>query len=138
VSQSHGSAAVVKLDDSAGSITDISAYIDSGEMQRMRDKAETTTLGLAAKTFIQGLLDATFSVKGKFEVAIDAILYDALVCAAGTYKTLEYFPQGNSTGKVKYSFECFCTSYPVPFDVNSELSMSATFQCTGNVTRSVV
>lgn len=135
---SHGSAAVVKLDNSGGSITDITAYVDSGEMNRMRDKAETTVLGLTSKTYIQGLLDCTFSIKGKFDATIDGYLEAALTQTSGSTKSVEYLPQGTGTGNIKYTFEVICTGYTTPFDVGGELTMSAQFQCTGGVTRTVL
>jgi hypothetical protein len=134
---SHGSSANVKIKNRAGTLTDVTAYVDKGEMQRMCDKAETTVLGLSAKTFIPGLKDTTFTMQGKFDPTMDDILDAALTVAVGTTKTLNYSPAGTATGNPTYAFEVFCTAYPIPFDVNGALTFSATFQCTGNVTRTV-
>lgn len=130
---SHGTSAVLKLDNSGGSLTDISAYVTGVDFQRVADALETTVLNLTSKTFIAGLKDASFSVEGNWDPTVDAIIDAALGTA--TTRTFEYSPQGTAASSIKYSGECICTSYPIPASVDGVLKFSAEFQVTGAVTR---
>lgn len=128
-----GANAVVKLDNGSGVLTSIISYINSGEFARMCDALETTVLGLNDRTFIPGLKSSSFSLQGFFDPALDQILHDAF--ASATTRTLEVSPQGTGTGAIKYTVEVFCTNYPIPFDTENPVAISADFQCTGAVTR---
>lgn len=129
----HGSKAVFKLDDAAGTLTDISAYITSVSFPRNADTVEVTTLGDTDKEYIAGLKDATISIEGIFDPAIDAI-FDAALGASAT-KSFEYGPQGSTTGNVKYTGECICTSYEPETGVDGAGTFSAELQVSGVITR---
>ena len=109
----HGKDSVFKLDNSGGSLTDISTYINSVDFPETADVAETTTLGDGSKTYIVGLKDSTLSVAG---------LWDAT-------------PEGTSSGKIKYTGEAILTSYAQNSPVGDVVSYSADFQVSGAVTR---
>jgi hypothetical protein len=130
----HGKNTVVKLDNGAGSLTDITAYLSSASLERVRDMAETTVFGLNEKTYIAGLRDATFSGEGRFDPTVDLILNDDLADNAAT-KTLEYGPEGGTTGKVKYSVECWVTNYSHDSPMDDAAGISFELQATGVVTR---
>ena len=74
----HGKKAVFKIDNSAGTSTDISAYCEEVSLSRSIETAETTTFGNDSKTYITGLTDATVSLSGKFDAvnasAVDSVL----------------------------------------------------------------
>lgn len=129
----HGSKAVFKLDNGAGTLTDISAYVTTVGFAPKADTADVTTLGKTAKEFLAGLRDATISLEGVFDPAVDAILDAAL--GAGATKTFEYGPQGSGTGAVKYTGECICTSYEVSAGVDDAGKFTAELQVSGAVTR---
>jgi hypothetical protein len=130
----HGKNTVVKLDNGAGTLTDITAFLNSASFERLREMAETTVFGLNEKTYIPGLRDATFSGEGRFDPAIDVILSDDIGDNANT-KSLEYGPEGGTTGKVKYSVECWVTSYSVDSPLDDVAGISFELQATGVVTR---
>lgn len=129
----HGSKAVFKLDDSAGTLTDISAYITSVSVSRNADTVEVTALGDTDKEYIAGLKDATISIEGIFDPTVDAI-FDAALGASAT-KSWEYGPQGSAVGSVKYTSECICTSYEPETGVDGAGTFSAELQISGAVTR---
>ena len=133
---SHGKNAVVKLDNGAGTLTDITAYLSKAALERMRDTAETTVFGLSSKTYIAGLLDGTFSGEGKFDPTLDDLLGDDIEGTAT--KTLQYDPQGSTTGLPRYSVECLITKYSFDMDIGDAGACSFDLQFTGNVTRSTV
>lgn len=130
----HGKNAGVKLDNGAGSLTDITAYADSASMDRLRELGDTTVFGNNDKTFVAGLRETSFSLGGKFDPAVDAILNDDIQDNTNT-KTIEYGPEGTGTGKVKYSVECWVKSYKVDAKHGDTVPWSAELMGTGAVTR---
>lgn len=132
----HGKSAVFKIDNSSGTLTDISAYCDNIDFPQSVETAETTTFGTASKTYIVGLKDSTISVSGKWDGAVSAVdvtLAGTLGQAASL--TFEYGPSGSTAGNVKYTGECYLTGYSVSAPVGDVVTFSADFQVTGNVTR---
>lgn len=127
----HGKTAVFKIDNSGGSLQDISAYCDNVDFPLTADTAEVTTFGDSSKEYIAGLKDATISISGSWDATADGILA-GIVGVAGTF---EYGPAGGAGGAVKFTGEAICTSYNVSAPVGDKVSFSAEFQCTGAVTR---
>jgi hypothetical protein len=123
-----------KLDNAAGTLTDISAYIDSvGGIANTTDMAETTTFGATSKTF-QGTLrnGDTISISGKWDSALNTQMVALLGLA--TSSTFEYHPAGTTAGLPKVSGECFVASYEVSSAVADLVTFSASLQITGAVT----
>jgi len=118
-----------------GTATDITAYVTSVTMPREIDTAETSCMGDTDKSFLAGLKGANISIEGKFDPTVDAHL-DGIAGDDGII--FEYYPQGNSAGKVKYTGSCILTSYEVSESVDDAGSFSAEFQISGAVTRSLV
>lgn len=135
MSFSHGKSAVVKLDNPAGSITAITSYCNKSGFNRSADVAETTVMGLNSKTYVPGLKDATFSIEGYFD-GTDDLIDEILDAALGAQKSIEWGPQGSTSGYVKYTFEAICTAYtPGEADLSGAVPFTAEFQVTGDVTR---
>ena len=131
-----GKGSVFKLDNGAGSIQDLSAYVDTMEFTPTIDTLETTTFGDSAKDFIVGLKDGTFSVGGKWDATLDAHMNgidDGL--SAGGSVSYEIHPAGTASGTPKYTGECYLTSYTTSSDVACVVTWSAEFQATGTITR---
>ena len=127
----HGKTAVFKIDNSGGSLTDISAYCDNVDFPLTADTAEVTTFGDSSKEYIAGLKDATISISGSWDATSDAVLA-GIIGVAGTF---EYGPAGSTGGLVKFTGEAICTGYTVTAPVGDKVSFSAEFQVTGAVTR---
>ena len=130
----HGKDTAVKLDNGAGALTDITAFLNSAGLEQLAEVAETTVFGDSNKTFIPGLKDASVSMEGRFDPTVDLILSDDL--GASATKTVEYGPEGATTGKIKYSAEAILTSYSIDNPVDDVATFSAELQLTGVVTRS--
>lgn len=135
----HGKNAVLKLDNSAGTLVDLSAYLDEISMPRSVETGETTTFnGTSAKTYITGLSDATISLGGKFDSTADAHFTGILTALlAGTIDSVsfEYGKEGSTAGRVKYSGEALLTSYEISSPVADVVTFSAELQVTGAITR---
>lgn len=128
----HGKDAVFKV----GS-TDLSAYLNQADLDQSVDMAETSTMGVEAKTFISGLSEAKITVAGFYDstgtTGPDAVL-NPLV-GSDTSSTFEYGPEGSTSGKIKFSGSCYVTSYKFTAPVGDVVGFSAEFQVTGAVTR---
>ena len=129
----HGKNAVFKVDNSGGTLTDISAYCDEVSLPRSIETGETTVFGKSAKTYIVGLTDATLSVSGKWDSTLDAHL--AGILGQDATVTFEYGPEGSSASRVKYTGEAILTSFETSSPVADVVTFSAEFQCTDTITR---
>ena len=133
MSFTHGKDSVFKLDNSGGSLTDISAYINSVDFPDTADVAETSVLGASSKSYIVGLKDSTIAIAGLCDSTVDGIL-GAVVGQSATL-SFEYSPEGTTGGNIKYTGECILTSYSQSSPVGDVVSYSADFQVSGDVTR---
>ena len=129
----HGKSAVFKLDDSAGTLRDLSSYINEASMPRDIETAETTAFGSSAKSYITGLTDATISISGMFDSVADGYL--AGVVGAATALDFEYGPLGSTASMIKYSGTAILTSYELSSPVGDVVTFSADLQVTGAITR---
>lgn len=131
----HGKNAVFKVDDSGGTLTDISTYIHDVTLPRSIETAETTTFGVAggSKTYVTGLNDSTISISGKFDSTVDAHL--AGVLGQDATLSFEYGPAGSTVGYIKFTGEAIMTKYDLSSPVGDVVSFSCDFQITGEVTR---
>lgn len=123
-----------KLDNAAGSLTDISAYVDSvGGIANTTDMLETTTFGSTSKTFIGGLRNGdTITVSGKWDTTLNTQMTALL--GLSTSSTFEYSPAGTAASTPKVSGECFVTSYEVSSSVADLVTWTASLQISGAVT----
>lgn len=137
----HGKTASFKIDNSSGTLTDISGYCDEVSISRSFETGETTTFGASgsAKTYIMGLTDATISVSGKFDAASSSTVDGVLSGVFGQASSIsfEYKASNAATSATNpaYTGESFLTSYQVSAPVGDVVSFSAEFQVTGPVTR---
>jgi hypothetical protein len=130
----HGKSTVFKVDNSGGTLTDISNTLTDVSFPQSIDTAETSTFGSSAKSYVVGLSDATISISGNFDATVDAHLAGILGQASSV--SFEYGPEGSTSTFVKYTGECLMTSYEKSGGVGDVVTYSAEFQVTGAVTRS--
>jgi predicted secreted protein len=133
----HGKNTAFKLDNAAGSIVDLSAYLTDVSFP---ESVETTTFGAtgSSKTYLVGLNDRTVSLSGNWDATLDAHIAAVIAAqAAGTVasSTFEYGPAGSTAGLVKYSGEALVTSFEVSNPVGDVVTFSCELQVTGAVTR---
>ena len=123
-----------KLDNAAGTLTDISSYVDSvSGIANTTDMAETTTFGSTSKTF-QGTLrnGDSISVSGKWDATLNTQITALLGLA--TSSSFEYSPAGTTASSPKCTGECFVSSYEVSSSVADLVTFSLSLQITGAVT----
>lgn len=136
---SHGKGASFSLDNAAGTLTDISTFLDEVSFPSSIETGETTTFQSpgSAKTYVPGLRDATFSLSGKFDPTVDT-LFEALIAAqatGGASASFEYGPTGDAQGAVQYSGEVWVTGYDISTPVADVVTFSVDLQVTGPVAR---
>jgi hypothetical protein len=129
----HGKSTVFKVDNSGGTLTDISNTLTDVGFPQSVDTAETSTFGSSAKSYVVGLTDSTLSISGNFDATVDAHL--AAVLGQAATLSFEYGPEGSTAGFVKYTGECILTSYEKSGAIGDVVSYSAEFQVSGAITR---
>jgi len=129
----HGKSTVFKVDNNAGSLTDISNTLTDVSFPQSVDTAETSAFGASAKSYVVGLTDATISVSGNFDATVDAHL--AAIVGKADSVSFEYGPEGSTATYTKYTGEALLTSYEKSGAIGDVVTYSAEFQVTGAVTR---
>jgi len=129
----HGKSTVFKVDNAAGTLTDISNTLTDVGFPQSVDTAETSAFGSSAKSYVVGLTDSTLSVSGNFDATVDAHL--AAILGQSASVSFEYGPEGSTSGYVKYTGEALMTSYEKSGAIGDVVSYSAEFQVTGAITR---
>jgi hypothetical protein len=129
----HGKSTVFKVDNAAGSLTDISNTLTDVGFPQTVDTAETSTFGSSAKSYVVGLTDSSLSISGNFDATVDTHLAGILGQSASV--SFEYGPEGSTAGFVKYTGEALMTSYEKSGAIGDVVSYSAEFQVTGAITR---
>ena len=135
----HGKNGYIQLDNSAGTLTNISGISNEITYSQSIDTAETSVFGLSAKTYITGQNDATISLSGLYDATTAGVIegtIDALIAGTLASATLDFGPEGNGTGKKKYSQEVIVTSYEIGVPVGDVVSLNVEFQRTGATTKS--
>lgn len=129
----HGKAAVFKVDNSSGTLTDISNTLNSVSFPREAEVLETTSFGSSDRSYVVGFKNQTISVEGSFDATVDTHLSAILGQEASV--SFEYGPEGSTSTFTKYTGECLMTSYETSAGIGDIVSYSAEFQITGAVTR---
>lgn len=134
----HGKDAAFKVDDSAGTLRTLTSYVDNvSGLPGARNLSEVTAFGDGGAKSIPGLQNVSFSVSGHYDSTATTgpdVVLSGLRTATAT-ASFEYGPEGGTTGKIKYSGECWLTEYTVDASVSDKVSFSASFQVDGTVTR---
>ena len=126
----HGKSAAFKIDDSGGTLRDISNVLTDVAVSRTADVAEVSAFSNSSKAYVAGLVDATITISGSFDATVDGYLKGIL----GAEGSFEFYPIGTSSGNPKASGECIMTSYDRTPDVGGAVSFTAAFQVSGDVT----
>ncbi|MHB8409843.1 MAG: hypothetical protein ACYDHY_17450 [Acidiferrobacterales bacterium] len=132
----HGSKANIQITDSAGTLRDISADVtDISGLPGATEVADSTGLGSTAKTFITGLNDVKFALKGQYD---DTALTGSHTVLSGIRgqgaKAFQYGPSGTAVGGVKITGSAILTDYTVNSPIGGITTFSASFQGSGDVT----
>jgi hypothetical protein len=128
----HGKSTNFTLDDTSGTVRNISDTVTSVDFPDSIDTAETTAFGSSAKSYIVGLSDATLSVSGIWDATVDGYIAGGAEPAS---RSFVFGPAGSTAGNVKYTGEAIVTSYSISNPVGDVVTYSLDLQVTGVVTR---
>jgi predicted secreted protein len=128
----HGKSTNFTLDDTSGSVQDISAFVNNVDFPETIETAETTAFGSTAKSYIVGLTDSTISVSGMWDSTLDGYIAGGAEPAS---RSFVFGPAGSTGGFVKYTGEAIVTSYSISNPVGDVVTFSLDLQVTGAVTR---
>ena len=126
----HGKNAAFKIDDSGGTLRDISDVLTDVSISRTADVAEVSAFSNCSKAFVSGLKDATLTISGSFDATVDGYLSGIL----GSEGSFEFYPIGTTGGNPKASGEAIMTSYDRTPDISGAVTFTAAFQVSGDVT----
>ena len=131
----------IRIDNAAGSLTDITSYLSSASLRAVQDTIEDTAMGDDERQYLFGLAGATVPLAGMVNTTTDGIFGTLVGNRTTATKTLEYRAYyTNSTGTVGrfYNGEVLVTSIEYAGSTNSleTFSCEATFD--GVMTRTSV
>lgn len=134
MAQAHGKDAYLNMDDTGGSPTDVSSYIDTmSGLPGAIEMADVTTVTLEDHAFIAGL-DGVKQIRigGPFDSTFDALVGTST--QRKTARTVVYGPNGNATPK--WTGEAFISEYDIVAAATDAVRFTAVLTVTGAMTRS--
>lgn len=133
----HSKLSKIKIDNAAGSLTDISDSSDSVGFPEELDLVETTPFGSTSKTYLAGFADGKLTVSGSWNrtlhthlSAVKTAFRDGTISSV----SVEYGPEGVDSGDIKITCEAVMVNYEKSSEVKDQVKWSAEFQITGAVT----
>jgi len=130
----HGKDAVFSLDDSGGTLRDVTIYLNQVTgLPGARALSEVTAFTDQGTKSIPGLANVTFSIAGHFDATATTGIFTVLngLRTATATATFQYGPEGSTTGRVKISGECWLTELTVDASVSDRVPIAASFQVDG-------
>jgi hypothetical protein len=104
----HGRLTDFRLDDSGGTLRDISNYVNKVSLNRDAPEIDTTTFQDTARTYISDFDGAEISFEGNAHAIVMGYLHPVLGQAATL--TFNYGPEGTASGKRKMTGEAVLTA----------------------------
>jgi hypothetical protein len=131
---SHGKSTAFQLDGTAGTLTNLGQYTDSVEgLPGEVELADVTTFGNEGHRNIPGLENASVSLSGNFDPAVQTLVGSTTQMKAAT-RSFEYGPAGGTTGMPKLSGEAWIQAFTINSGVSDKTTWSMTLQVDGVVT----
>lgn len=102
----HGKLTDFRIDDSGGTLRDISNHVNKVTFNRDAPEIDVTTFQDTARTYIPDFDGATLSIEGNANATVMSYLHGILGLSATS--TFNYGPEGTASGKRKMTGECVC------------------------------
>lgn len=130
----------VLLDNSGGTLANITAYLTSAAIRGIQDIIEDTALSDTERSYLSGKAGATIPLAGMVNSTTDGIFGPLIGNRTSITKTIEYqayTTSTNSTGNVgqHYIGEVYLTNVEYSGSVNSLQTFSADCTFDGAITR---
>lgn len=128
----------VKIDNSGGTLTDITAYLTSASIRSALDILEDTALSNEEKSYVAGKAGATLPLAGMVNSTTDGIFGPLIGNRTSITKTIEFRAYAtNSTGSVGrfYNGEVWPTNVEFSGSLNSMQTFSVDTTFDGAINR---
>lgn len=137
IARSHGKDLAFLVDDSGGTLRDISAHVTGvSGLPGSRALDDVTAAGDGGDKSIPGLFSGQFTVSGWWDDTASTGSHTVLNGLRTTTATssFEYGPEGSASGDIKLSGECWLESLTYDAEVRGAVPFSATFKVDGTLT----
>lgn len=136
MAKAHGKDTYMAVSDSAGTLRRLDGVDSVSGLPGAGSLSEVTAFADAGEKFIRGMEAGQFSISGSWDNAASTGNATVLngIRTLSTVSTFEYGPEGNTTGKVKYSGSCWLESFTVDASAKEKVPFSAQFRVDGAVT----
>ena len=125
---------VIKVDNSTGTLTDITSYLSSASLRAVQDTIEDTSLGDEERSYLFGLAGASIPLSGMVNTTTDGVFGHLIGNRTTATKTIQYTAY---SGRV-YRGEALVTSVEYSGSVNSLETFSSEAVFDGVLTRTSV
>lgn len=136
----HGKNAIFKIDDSSGTLRDISAHVHNvSGLPGSRNLGDVTAFGDGGERSLPGLASGAVTVTGWLDTTATTGSYVVLNGLRTTSATasFEYSPGGSVTGMPKTIGECWLESLNFDAEVTGPVPFTASLKLDGVTTDSV-
>jgi len=125
-----------RLDNAAGTLTNLQPYIDTVSVSQSGETLDVSALGTVAKAYIVGMQDGSISFGGAYDTTVATHLSAVRAAhAAGTATvSFQWGPGGSVAGQAKITGEAILTGYDLSTSTGGRAEYSATLQISGVVT----
>lgn len=134
MARGHGKNASFKIDDSGGTLRDISAHVKQvSGLPGSRNLSDSTAFGDSGERAQPGLQSASITVTGWLDTTATTGSYTVLsgLRTATATSSYEYGPMGTTTGLPKESGECWLESLVYDAEVTGTVPFTATLKLDG-------
>lgn len=125
------------LDNVAGSLTNLTPYIDNISHPQSVETLDVSVMGTSSKQFINGLTDGdSLTISGPYDVTVFTHItaVKAAQSLGSSTATFTWGPGGSVASQAKASGECWVGNFQVSSGVGGRVEWSASLQVTGAVT----
>lgn len=135
MAKAHGKDTYFAVSDSGSTLRQLDGVDSVSGLPGAGALSEVTAFGDDGERFIRGMENAQFSTAGSWDSAATTGNATVLngIRTLSTPSTFEYGPEGNSTGKVKYSGSCWLETFTVDSSAKEKVPFSAQFRVDGAV-----
>lgn len=117
---------------------DLTGFFRKAGSEMTREVAESTVFNLDAKTYLPGLRDATASLEGLFDGAVDGIEEVLLAALAADPTILTILPQGDGIGNVAHGLSSLETKFSIESSTDDIVSLNNEVQSSSGRARLLV
>lgn len=134
-----GKNGILKVDNGAGTLTDISAFCDKVDAPFSVNLLDTTTFGAAGETEIPGLkagdkITASGKLDPTIHTHIGTLYNNGGQLTAGGSISIEYGPMGSTSGNPKWTAETYLSKWQESTDAKGLATFSLELTVTAGAT----